>query len=177
MEAYTTMKMTVKDTAKANEVADLFKNTIMSKVNDDFSKKYVPVFCNDMKIRENEIVVDDSCSLSSSEVEFFKDVLATIAAEKDCEFTLEAKYEQFTDGFEEYIEAEYKNGVLTYKIIGDDCMLGWCSNDDCGEYIVHVLDYDPSKTYTCPECGRVVPEEELFPNGVPTWEIEEIKIR
>ena len=58
-------------------------------------------------------------------------------------------------------------------------MYGCCGDyeEGCGAMIVHAFDYDPSKTYTCPDCGRVVTEEELFPEGVPTWEIEEIKIK
>ena len=175
MEAYTSMKLNVKGNTDMNEVADLFKNTLLSKANDDFSKKYAPVFCDDMQIKDNEIIVDDSCSLSSAEMEFFKDTLTTIAAQLECEFTFEAHNEYCSCGYEEFDEAIYKNGILTYKSIGGDCMFGTCG--ECGELEVSAFDYDPSKTYVCPECGRVVSEEELFPNGVPTWEVEEIRIK
>ena len=80
-------------------------------------------------------------------------------------------------GYEAYIESDYANEVLTYKIMASEEMNGFCSDEDCDAFIVHATDYDPSKTYVCPDCGRVVTEEELFPEGVPTWEVEEIRIK
>ena len=177
MEAYTSMHMTVKGRVNVNEVVVLLKNELMKKANDRFSKKYVPVFCNDIKVYGKEVDVDESCSLSSSEMEYFKDVLTTIAESFNCEFTFSANHYSCNCGYEEYIEASYKNGVLTYKDMASEDMVGCCSDEECDEYIVHATEYDPSKTYTCPECGRVVSEEELFPNGVPTWEVEEIRIK
>ncbi len=60
MEAYTSMKLNVKGNTNMNEIADLFKKTLLSKVDDDFSKKYVPVFCDDMEIKDNKIISNTS---------------------------------------------------------------------------------------------------------------------
>jgi hypothetical protein len=62
MEAYTSMHMTVKGRVNVNEVVVLLKNELMKKANDRFSKKYVPVFCNDMKVYGKEVDVDESCT-------------------------------------------------------------------------------------------------------------------
>ena len=133
------------------------------------------MFYNDFTTTDNQIIADCSYTLGSWEFAFLREALITVAKESDSEFTFEAEHISNNCGYEAYIEAEYKDGVLTYKSIAADDMVGCC--EDCGEIIVNAFDYDPSKTYTCPECGRVVPEEELFPYGVPTWEVEEIRIK
>lgn len=175
MEAYTSMKLNVKGNANTKEIAELIKNTFMNKAEDAIDEKNFSNFYNHMKIKKNQIVVEDSYALASWEFEYLKDALVAVAKETDCEFGFDANHYSCNCGYEAYIEAEYKDGVLTYKIIGSENMMGCCP--ECGEDVVYYTEYDPSKTYTCPECGEPLTEEEMFPDGVPTWEVEEIRIK
>lgn len=177
MEAYTSMKLNVKGNVDMNIVVEVMRKGLLSKATDEYEERTVNRFCDDIEIKGNQVVVEDSCTLGSWEFEYLREALIAVAKETDCDFTFKANHSSCNCGYEAYIEAEYKDGVLNCKIIGDDDIIGYCSDEDCGEFIVHALDYDPNQTYTCPECGRVVTEEELFPNGVPTWEVEEIRIK
>ncbi len=54
---------------------------------------------------------------------------------------------------------EKANNTLTVckiKYEGDGCC------PECGENVVSADDFDPAKTYGCPDCGDVIPNEELF---------------
>ncbi len=177
MQADTSMKLNVKGNANTNEIAEVIRKALLNKATDDVETKDVNNFCDEMIIKNNQIIEDGGWALCSWEFEYLRDALIAIAKEIDCEFTFNADHHSLNCGYEAYIEAEYKDKDLTIREIASEDMVGCCSDEDCMEFIVYALDYDPSKTYTCPECGRVVPEEELFPYGVPTWEVEEIRIK
>lgn len=177
MQADTSMLLNVKGNANTNEIATIIRKALQSKATDDIETKAVNIFCDDMNISNNQISVECGWSITSWEFDYLREAIVAIAKEADCEFKFEADHHSLNCGYEAYIEAEYKNGILTYKEMASEDMAGCCSDEDCGEFIVHALDYDPNQTYTCPECGRVVPEEELFTYGVPTWEVEEIRIK
>ena len=177
MMADTSMKLIVKGNVNTFEIAEIIRKALQSKATDEVETEAVNTFCDDMTINDTQISVEYGWSITSWEFEYFREAVIKVAKEMDCEFTFEANHMSLNCGYEAYIDAEYRNGILTYKIMASEEMNGFCSDEDCDEFIVHATDYDPSKTYTCPECGRVVSEEELFPNGVPAWEVEEIKIK
>ena len=177
MMSDTSMILNIKENVSTKEIATIIRKALQSKAIDEVEIEAVNTFCDDIEIKDGQILVEGGWSLASWEFEYLREAVVAIAKETDCEFTFEADHHSLNCGYEAYIEAEYKDGVLNYRIIGDDDIIGYCSDEDCGEHIVHALDYDPTQTYTCPECGRVVSEEELFPNGVPTWEVEEIRIK
>ena len=179
MQADTSMKLNVKGNVNTNEIAKVIRKALLSKATDPVDETNINNFCDELEIKSNQIIEEGGWALSSWEFEYLREALVAIATENDCEFTFEADHHSLNCGYEAFIEAEYKNGVLTIREIASEDMMGCCSDFDegCGELIVHAFDYDPSKTYICPECGRVVPEEELFPDGVPTWEVEEIRIK
>ena len=175
MQADTSMKLNVKGNANTNEIAEVIRKALQSKATDDIETEAVNTFCDDMNISNNQVSVECGWSITSWEFEYLREAVIAIAKETDCEFTFNAEHYSLNCGYEAYIEAEYTNGVLTYKNIGSENLMGCCP--ECGEDVVYYTEYDPSKTYICPECGESLTEEELFPFGVPTWEIEEIKIR
>ena len=177
MQADTSMKLNVKGNVNTNEIAEVIRKALQSKATDDIETEAVNTFCDDMNISNNQVSVECGWSITSWEFEYLREAVEAVAKETDCEFTFEANHMSLNCGYEAYIEAEYKKSVLIYKYMASEEMNGFCSDEDCSEFIVHATEYDPSKTYTCPECGRVVSEEELFPNGVPAWEVEEIKIK
>lgn len=177
MQSSTSIKMTITNKADTKEIARLIKTGLLSKATDEYEENAIDRFYNDFTTTDNQIIADCSYTLGSWEFEFLREALITVAKESDNEFTFEAEHISNNCGYEAYIEAEYKDGVLTIREIASEDMVGCCSDEDCMEFIVHALEYDPNKTYICPECGRVVPEDELFEYGVPTWEVEEIKIR
>ena len=177
MEAYTTMKMTVNGNVNTKDLVAVIRESLKNSATDEYEEISVNRFCDDIKTKKNQMYTESSCTLAPYEFDYLKDALIAVAKETDCEFTFEANHEHCNCGYEAYIDAEYKEGILTYKEFASESMAGCCSDEDCGEWIVHALDYDPSKTYVCPECGRELTGEEMFPYGVPTWEVEEIKIK
>ena len=174
MMSDTSMILNIKENASTKEIATIIRKALQSKAIDEVEIEAVNTFCDDIEIKDGQILVEGGWSLASWEFEYLREAVVAIAKETDCEFIFEADHHSLNCGYEAYIEAEYKSGILTYKHIAAEDMVGYC--EDCGEIIVNAFDYDPTQTYTCPECGRVVSEEELFPNGVPTWEVEKIRI-
>lgn len=70
-------------------------------------------------------------------------------------------------GFSGYTDYTYEAGHCFEKqdntlIVGKIGYEGEGFCLECGETVVDVDDFDPAKTYTCPECGEVIPNEELF---------------
>ena len=176
MAEITRMTLTVKDSNKINHVADVFKRTLKNCVGDTFRERGYEEFEKDLVITDNTLMTESSYAFTSYEFEvLLRKALINIASEVDAEFTFKA--DEFSDqcGYEAFTEADYVNGILTYKFIASENMMGYC--EECGEDIVYYEEYDPSKTYVCPECGRELTEEEMFPDGVPTWEVEEIRIK
>lgn len=176
MAEITGMTLTVTNASKANKALDIFKRTLKNKIGDTFRDNGYRKFEENVEISDNIIKTEDCYAFTSYEFEILnKEAVINIASGIDEDFTFVADEWSDQCGYEAFIEANYHDGILTYKFIASENMMGYCP--EYGEDIVYYTDYDPSKTYTCPECGRMVTEEELFPYGVPTWEIEEIKIR
>ena len=55
--------------------------------------------------------------------------------------------------------------------------LTWSLTAECGEYVVRLDEYDPSKTYICPECGEEVDLSENYKACAPVINKETIIIK
>lgn len=123
---------------------------------------------NDVTLTYEEICFDSSDLLDASNA-----IIKAIAyGMKDEDFELSVW------GSDTYTESsmvgKYRNGVL--EITSVFYPAGYCEYlvcDECDEEIVSVEDYDPNKTYVCPECG----EELDFSDTAPVIQKELISIR
>ena len=177
MEAYTSMNIQFKNNKAAQDGTEVVKKVLRSNAADEIEKRYAEMLINEMNITEDEISVDNCCCFDSSEFDdnMFSIIKALANTYKDEDFEFESNYSSCNCGYECFIDAEYENGTLTIKSVGGESFYGWC--EECGGLEIYFEDYDPSKTYICPDCGRILKEEDLFPDGVPTWETETIKIK
>lgn len=172
MEAYTTMTINFNNNEAANKAMDIIKaalKTITPKFPTEFIK-----FEKDITVEENEIIVDESCSLwqAIGRVDILAKEVATKLADED--FTLDCYYYSCNCGYKESVKADYSNGKLTINTVfsEDD---GYCP--ECGELIVRFDEYDSNAHYYCPECGEELDHEEMFEDGLPTFTKEIIKIK
>ena len=166
MESYTTMTINFNNSEAANKAMNIIKaalKTITPKFPTEFT-----TFEKDITVKENEIIVDESCSLwqAIGRVDVLAKEVATKLADED--FTLECYYDSCDCGYKESVKADYSNGKLTINTV---------ASEECGELIVRFDEYDSNAHYYCPECGEELDHEEMFEDGLPTFTKEIIKIK
>ena len=172
MESYTTMTINFNNSEAATKAMNIIKaalKTITPKVPTEFT-----TFEKDITVKENEIIVDESCSLwqAIGRVDVLAKEVATKLADED--FTLECYYDSCDCGYKESVKADYSNGKLTINTVASEDN-GYCP--ECGELIVRFDEYDSNAHYYCPECGEELDHEEMFEDGLPTFTKEIIKIK
>ena len=165
MESYTTMTINFNNSEAANKAMNIIKAAL---------KTITPKFPTDITVKENEIIVDESCSLwqAIGRVDVLAKEVATKLADED--FTLECYYDSCDCGYKESVKADYSNGKLTINTVASEDN-GYCP--ECGELIVRFDEYDSNAHYYCPECGEELDHEEMFEDGLPTFTKEIIKIK
>ena len=168
MNAYTNIKIEMEN----NEVAKVAieKAAAAIKTNDLFKSdgNNIERFITDIRVEEGNIItVNESSSLDSNEYEVLVPLMmkAIAAIEEVKTFKANTYHYSCNCGYEAYCNADYENGMLRTEACAAEDFYGCC--DECGGFEIHFTEYDPSKTYICGECGKVLTEKDLFPYGVP----------
>lgn len=172
MEAYTNIKIEMENNEIAVKAVEEAKAAIMKDMLYKKDEQNVSRFINDIKVSEGTVIVDNSCSIDSWEFENLIPIIVKVVATMTEVRSFEgfAHYTSCNCGYEADFEANYWNGTLTIESVSAEDYYGSC--DECGEFEIYYKDYDPSKTYICEECGKVLTEKDLFPYGVPKVEVE-----
>lgn len=143
---------------RSAEEAEMAKDIAINGLNNEEYSALVRMV-NDMEVKGSELVIDNDTLFyyfPEGMAEPQKKLLEVIANEmNDSDF----EFYSFTDSDTSSIEiiAEYKNGVLVGKSELLPC--GFLENlycEECGEDLIAMDDFDPTKTYICPTCGEVV---------------------
>ena len=176
MEAYTNIKIEMEN----NEIAIKAAEKAIAVIKKDNAYKNdehnVSRFINDINVNKGIIIVDNSCSLDSWERETLVPLMlkAIAAIDEVKTFNARSDFECCNDGFEAYCNADYREDVLTLETCESENFYAIC--DDCEEFVIHFEDYDPNKTYICEHCGKVLTEEDMFPEGLPEVKVEHFEI-
>ena len=176
METYTNIKIEMENNTQTKAAVEMIKTSISDSKWFKDDERNVGRFIEDFAISENTIIVDYSCSLDSWEYEnLILMVYKVTAAINDVKsFKAISHFVCCNDGYEAYCDANYINGTLTIEYCASYDFSGSC--DECGDFVVNWEDYDPEETYICPECGEVLTEERMFPDGLPEVEISSYEI-
>lgn len=172
METYTNIKIEMENNEVAIKAVKKAKSAIRESKAYRKDEKNVSRFMEDITASDNMVIVNDSCTLDSEEYNnFMSQIYKAIASLNEVKsFEGKSHFSSSNCGYEADANASYWNGTLTIESIAAEDFWGCC--DECGEIIVHYTEYDPSKTYTCTDCGRVLTEKDLFPDGLPEVEVE-----
>jgi hypothetical protein len=175
MEAYTSLKITLKTEELATKAMAIMKTIIANRI--PASPKELIKFEADICVEENFIIVEESCTLyETTFLEMIPDIMKAIAtAQTASTFEAHGYYDSCNCGYVAEIEASFTNGTLNIKTIESGNEQGCCP--ECGEEIVDFNEYDPNKKYFCPECGEELDPYEMFDGLIPTVKEESFQIK
>ena len=147
-------EMYVEDKKQRKGVLEVIRKALTEEGFDKFADDFIEDKKEKCMIRDNT-----SCSFSADN---FDEAVSTIykAIIKELPNVIFKGYSGYTYGTFEGGHCFEKKGntLIVERIVYEGS--GWCP--DCCEEVVFVDDYDPTKNYVCPECGEVVPNEDLF---------------
>ena len=179
MEFNNVIRIMMENNEVANTALDMIKKVLCS---GDFSRNYrnntAEILANDLQVKGSQIIQEDYKSYFIVEDidAVMESVLKAIAGleivrEFKCDVISESTYS------EGEFEASYKNGLLKIKNTYYPCgHWEYLSCPVCGEDIVRLEDFDPSKEYICPKCGEVVDLRDEYEETVPCVEEKEFFI-
>ena len=136
------------------EVLEVIKKALTENGFEKFANNFIANKRDGYKIEENTC-----CSFSPNN---FDEAISTIYKSiiKELPEVVFEGYSRYTWGtYEEVLCFEKENDLLMIEKLGYEGT-GCC--DECGVEVVFIDDYDPTKIYTCPECGEIIPNEELY---------------
>ena len=173
MKAYTNMKITMETKDQAVKAVEIIRELASKKTSEDAC---IDNFIKDIKVKENMVMVDDSCSIHSGTFEDLPaEIFKALAAITEKDFSAHAWHYSCNCGHQASVDASRRKNKVKVKTIIAPNGNGWC--EECGEMIVPYDEYDPKATYYCPVCGKEIDHKELFDGDIPTTVKETFVIR
>ena len=164
--------VTFTNTAAASEAKEIAEESLRA-LNDEIGNSDEAVLAADLLVvNKNVLAFEECCFFSEDLMEAAKVVIKAIA------FSMKAvDFEFSVCGTDTYttamVDGSYQNGELSItSAFFPEGYVEEFECSECGEAVVSLHDYDPNKTYVCPECG----EELDFSDMAPVIEKEHIRI-
>ena len=178
MYATNKMMITFTNHAAANCAKKIASRTIQEMNRDFWFRDAAKGTIARMLVSDTSLVLSDGAPLLANEMlDAAELIVKTLAVELPQEsFTFDIVG---TDTYAEgWLEGRFTNGTL--EMTNTYYPEGYCeyvSCPECGEFIVRLDEYDPSKTYVCPHCGEEVDLSENYESCKPDIKRETVKIR
>lgn len=174
MESYNNLRMTMENKSQAVKAAEMIA---------EIAAKRTPVSPNELKnflacvdVQRNMVIVDGSCSLwENTFLEMLPEIFKDCASLTNQKLEALAWYESCNCGYSATIEAERSGNALNMRTVVSENGDGICP--ECYEQIVCYDEYDPDKTYFCPECGEELDHEKMFDGVLPVITKETFEIK
>lgn len=173
MEAYTNITITMETKEQAVKAAAIMKGLATTKDSEDAN---IATFIEDITLKGNQIIVEESCSIHSGTFEELPaEIFKALAVITEGDFTAHAWHYSCNCGYQASVDASKRGNEVEITTIIAPNGDGYCP--ECGEQVVCFDEYDPNETYYCPECGDVLDHKEMFDGDIPTTTKEVITIR
>lgn len=142
-------------------------------------------FCDAAEGTTSKILVSDTSVVLAEDAPLLADEMLDVAELIVKTLAAELPQENFTfdivgaDTYAEgWLDGSFTNGTL--ELTNTYYPEGYCefvSCPECGEFVIGLDEYDPSKTYVCPHCGEEVDLTKQYEFCKPDIKRETVKIR
>ena len=120
MTSWTNITLTMENEFAATEALEVIK-TVLSTSQEEYQSE-LKRFFEDISVRENVIIAEDSCTLfSNTYMTIIPKIVRNVAQNLNTSnFVLESWYISGSCGYEASVDAQYENGALTIKLFEAD---------------------------------------------------------
>ena len=166
----TKLKITMKSESSANLAKAAIANALRG---GNFDEMYrgcpSEILISDLTVKGNLLLIEEinGYYLPEDTIVVFEEVAKAIAAAAKDEC-----YEMTSWTTSTYSEcsfdASFSNGILNTESVYYPCGYGaTLACEECGDFELSIEDFDPNKTYICPECGAEVNFAEQYESMKP----------
>lgn len=177
MEYYNKMNIEMTNNAAAQKAFEIVKEVL---VNGNYDTDYR---CEpSIKLPEAIIVKKNILSLSGDDgfytpedmMNVAADVFTAIATDLKNEFVCGSAFTDSDYAVSDVVATIDSNKLLLQTIYYPAGFVDFLTCEECGEEIVHLVDYNPNEEYVCPECGKTLDLQSQHDEIIPRIAIKAI---